>query len=160
MIKEESAGEDEELDKTHRMEKSLSEGALKQPSRAVAEDLESRRWQISRSIHSLEQQSRMLDYFLENQSVLRTDQGKVLAERTMDAATSYTIRRRPFSTMQHRRVSQSSDDSNDELNTSSASDCSNEESTAQAAKRNLFAADNKIESDGYVESYSSYFRSE
>lgn len=75
-IKEEDDGQN------FKMEKSLSEGSLK-PNSNVLENLAAKKFQISRSIHQLEKQNKVLDYFLLNREVLKTKEGKEMAQKTL-----------------------------------------------------------------------------
>ena len=132
----------EEDESNYRMEKSLSEGMLKQKAPPSLNALEHKVHQISHSIHNLEQQSRVLDFFLVNQSALKTREGKELARKTL-----HETGKRPFSgknLLQHRYRRASEEDSSDELNTSGSS-TSSHESGVESVKRNLFNTRRSIE---------------
>nr|XP_033334400.1 uncharacterized protein LOC117225178 isoform X1 [Megalopta genalis] len=77
------------------MEKALSEGALKKtPFRISSDDsqldrgtlLYEKKKHLSRSIHDLQEQQRVLDYILKNQDILKTQEGSALAKETLDKA--------------------------------------------------------------------------
>jgi hypothetical protein len=124
---------------SQRLEKSLSEGTLKpRLCGSVLEELANKRWQISRSIQNLEQQSRVLDYFLDNQVALKTREGNALAKRTIDEGAARC------GLLMHRRPRRLSDDSNDEFNSSSSS-ASSSDSPVERVKRNLFSDARNIE---------------
>lgn len=150
--KKSSAIKEEDDESTHRMEKSLSEGALKnRPATAAAGDIDelaNKRWQISRSIHDLEQKSRMLDYFLLNQAALKTSEGKALAKRTLEE-TAAARRLMPASGLMQHRQRRDSGDSEEDLNSSSASS-SSRESAVENVKRNLFNVRSSVNEDRLV----------
>ncbi|CAL7948325.1 unnamed protein product [Xylocopa violacea] len=94
------------------MEKALSEGAIKgAPFRVGSDDiradrgtlLHEKKRHLSRSIHDLQEQQRVLDYILKNQDMLKTQEGTAFARETLDK-----VRR---STSPKRRTSQSALDS-------------------------------------------------
>ncbi|XP_078033105.1 uncharacterized protein LOC144467949 isoform X2 [Augochlora pura] len=75
------------------MEKALSEGALKStPFRVSSDDsqldrgtlLYEKKKHLSRSIHDLQEQQRVLDFILKNQDILKTQEGSALAKETLD----------------------------------------------------------------------------
>lgn len=75
------------------MEKALSEGAIKNVSLGISSDdsqvdrgslLREKKKQLSRSIHDLQEQQRVLDYILNNQDVLKTQEGTALARETLN----------------------------------------------------------------------------
>ncbi|KAK1135666.1 hypothetical protein K0M31_000253 [Melipona bicolor] len=75
------------------MEKALSEGAIKNVRLGGSSDdsqidrgslLREKKKQLSRSIHDLQEQQRVLDYILSNQDVLKTQQGTTLARETLN----------------------------------------------------------------------------
>ncbi|KZC09971.1 PREDICTED: uncharacterized protein LOC107188091 [Dufourea novaeangliae] len=96
------------------MEKALSDGAIKNaPFRVSSDDsrldprgvnLQEKKKQLSRSIHDLQEQQRVLDYILTNQDILKTEKGSAFAKDTLDK-----VRR---STSPKRRTSQSTSDVN------------------------------------------------
>lgn len=124
------------------MEKSLSEGALKHAAPRF-EELANKRWQISRSIHDLEKQSRVLDYFLINQAALKTSEGKAMAQRSLEEAEA--MKRLQSGRMMQHRQRKFSEESNDELN-SSGSSSSSHEAAVEGVKRDLFNARGSNES--------------
>ncbi|CAD1475670.1 unnamed protein product, partial [Heterotrigona itama] len=74
------------------MEKALSEGAIRNVPLGVSSDdsqvergslLREKKKQLSRSIHDLQEQQRVLDYILNNQDVLKTQEGTALARETL-----------------------------------------------------------------------------
>ncbi|XP_003425372.1 uncharacterized protein LOC100679383 [Nasonia vitripennis] len=138
----------EEDESSYRMEKSLSEGALKHrpsPAGGDIDELANKRWQISRSIHDLEQKSRMLDYFLMNQAALKTSEGKALAKRTLQETTA-AHRLMPTSGLMQHRQRRDSADSEEDLNSSNASS-SSRESAVENVKRNLFNVRSGVNED-------------
>ncbi|XP_012136844.1 uncharacterized protein LOC100876977 isoform X2 [Megachile rotundata] len=75
------------------MEKALSEGAIKNvPFRISMDDsrlnrgtlLHEKKKQLSRSIQDLQEQQRVLDYILKNQSMLKTQEGTTFAKETLN----------------------------------------------------------------------------
>lgn len=55
------------------------------------DELASRRYAINRNLWMLEEQNNALDYFLMNEAILRTDEGKALAEWTLAEAHRYAF---------------------------------------------------------------------
>ncbi|XP_043516570.1 uncharacterized protein LOC122532126 isoform X2 [Frieseomelitta varia] len=81
------------------MEKALSEGAIKNiPFGGSLDDsqidrrtlLREKKKQLSRSIHDLQEQQRVLDYILTNQDLLKTQEGTALAKQTLNKVTRST----------------------------------------------------------------------
>ncbi|XP_012270209.1 uncharacterized protein LOC105694274 isoform X2 [Orussus abietinus] len=93
--------QEEETIHNYAMEKALSEGALKNVPfrdssvhRVDREALHEKKNQLSRSIQDLQEQQRVLDFILTNQSILKTEEGEALARDTLDKVRRSTSPRR------------------------------------------------------------------
>ncbi|XP_043279887.1 uncharacterized protein [Venturia canescens] len=77
----------------YKMEKAFSDGALRNVMDARftayrSEALIERKNQISRNIRNLQEQQRVFDYILDNQEIIKTDEGMALVRETLDNARS------------------------------------------------------------------------
>ncbi|KAK2589361.1 hypothetical protein KPH14_007903 [Odynerus spinipes] len=127
------------------MEKALSEGAIKNvPFQAKSEDneerergtlLQEKQRQLSRSIHDLQEQERVIDFILMNQQVLKTREGTALAKETLGKTEKGNPRSRDVP-----------DCSTSRANKSNVSPRTRTLSRLESASRNLFNGTSERES--------------